>query len=80
MARGWESKSVEEQQAEASLTKRPSKRALTPEEVANQRKHEGLNLARRQVMEQLERAGNPRHREMLQSALAELDARLARLG
>jgi hypothetical protein len=80
MARGWESKSVEEQQAEALLSKKLPSRALTPEELANQRKRQGLALARRQVLEQLERAANPRHRDMLQSALAELDAQLARLG
>jgi hypothetical protein len=32
------------------------------------------------MIQQLETAQNTQHREMLQAALAELDARLARLG
>jgi hypothetical protein len=80
MARGWESKSVEEQQAEASTSRKAPRRPLSPEELVRQQKCQGLTMARRNVLEQLERASNPRHREMLQSALAELDAQIARLG
>jgi hypothetical protein len=35
-----------------------------------------LELSRKRVVQQLEVAGNPQHREMLQTALAELDAQL----
>jgi hypothetical protein len=79
MARGWESKSVEEQQAAAS-TKRESKQRLTTQQVANKQQEEAIHLSRRRVLQQLESAQNPRHRQMLESALSELDARLARMG
>ena len=78
MARGWESKSVEEQQS-AAQTHAETRKLLTPEEVAEQQRRESLLLSRSRVQAQLQAAQNPRHREMLESALAELDARLARL-
>jgi hypothetical protein len=41
---------------------------------------QGLQLSRQRVLQQLEVAQNPRHREVLQAALADLDAQLTRLG
>jgi hypothetical protein len=79
MARGWESKSVEEQQSEASLVKTKPRRPLSPEEKEKEHTREKLALARLQVLQQLEKAANPRHREMLQRALADLEAQIARL-
>jgi hypothetical protein len=75
MARGWESKSVEQQQEEAATAK--SRRApLTAEQAAAAKRRQGLLLSRQRVLQQLEAASNPRHREMLQAALADLDAQL----
>lgn len=79
MARGWESKSVEQQQDEAATASNKPKPLLTPDELARQRQRQGLQLSRQRVLQQLNAAQNPRHREMLQSALADLDAQLARL-
>jgi hypothetical protein len=79
MARGWESKSVEEQQSAAN-TQVESKQRLTPQQVAQKQEREAIVLSRRHVLEQLEAAQNPRHRQMLEMALSELEARLARLG
>jgi len=79
MARGWESKSVEEQQA-AVQTKIESKQRLTAEQTARKQTQEALELSRRRVLQQLQSVQNPRHRQMLESALSELNARLARLG
>jgi hypothetical protein len=79
MARGWESKSVEEQQS-AAFVQTESKQRLTPEQAARKHEQEALDLSRRRIRQQLQSAQNPRHRQMLESALAELDARLARLG
>ena len=79
VARGWESKSVEEQQAEAVATPSPASPPLTPAQIAGQRQKQGLMLSRQHVLQQLEAAHNPRHREILQSSLADLDAQLARL-
>lgn len=80
MARGWESKSVEEQQAQAAIDRVSPKAALTPAERAAQREREGLLLSRQRVLQQIAAAQNHIHRSMLERALAELDARLAHLG
>jgi hypothetical protein len=79
VARGWESKSVEEQQAQAASTPSPAKPPLTPAQIASQRHRHGLMLSRQHVLQQLQAAQNPRHRDILQSALADLDEQLARL-
>ena len=79
VARGWESKSVEEQQAQAVSPSGPAPPPLTPAQIASQRQRTGLLLSRQHVLQQLEAAQNPRHRQILQSALADLDAQLARL-
>ena len=80
MARGWESKSVEEQQAEAVSSMDKSKPQLTPEQLTQRREQDGLILTRKRVLQQMETAQHPQHRKMLENALAELDARLAKLG
>ncbi len=41
---------------------------------------EAIQLSRRRVLQQLQSVQNPRHRQMLESALSDLDARLARMG
>ena len=79
MARGWESKSVEEQQSQAAARETPRNRPVTPEEAAKQRKRQGLILSRARVVDQLSLAQNPSHRQMLERALAELDQQLAQL-
>ena len=79
MARGWESKSIEEQQAQAVSNPGPTRPPLTPVQIATQRQIQGLMLSRQHVLQQLEATQNPRHREILQSALADLDEQLARL-
>jgi hypothetical protein len=80
MARGWESKSVEEQQAEARAASTPKNRPVSREEAAKRRQQEGLTLSRQRVLEQLRLAQNPAHRRMLEKALADLDTQLERLG
>jgi hypothetical protein len=79
VARGWESKSVEDQQAQALSTPGPAKPSLTPAQIAVQRQRQSLLLSRRHVLQQLEAARNLRHREILQNALADLDSQIARL-
>jgi hypothetical protein len=79
MARGWESKSVEEQQSAAS-TQVESKQRLTPQQAAQKQERDAIGLSRQRVLQQLQEVQNPRHREMLEIALSELDQRLARLG
>jgi len=78
MARGWESKSVEEQQSAADAQLQ-SKQRLTPEQAARKQREETIHLSRRLILRQLQSAQNPRHRQMLENALADLDSRLARM-
>ena len=76
MARGWESKSVEQQQEMATAEAGQTKPRLTAAEIAAEQKRRALLLSRRRVMQQMEVVTNPRHREMLQAALGDLDAQL----
>jgi hypothetical protein len=76
MARGWESKSIEAQQAEATDKSTAPKTKLTPEAAARHRERENLRLARQRILQQLEVAGNPNHRQLLQAALSDLDEKL----
>ena len=78
MARGWESKSVEEQQAEAAASQ-PKNQPLSPQQAAKQQKQLGLTMSRNRVLQQLEVVHNPTHRQMLERALADLDQQLAQL-
>lgn len=79
MARGWESKSVEEQQAEAPKPSAPQN-GLSKEEIEGRRKRDGLLLSRRNIQQQLSAATNGAYREMLEKALAHLDQQLAQDG
>ena len=76
MARGWESKSVEEQQAEARAPKKSSPPRLTPSQIQKRLRIESLTLSRTRVEQQLAVAQEPRHQEMLRRALADLDAQI----
>jgi hypothetical protein len=80
VARGWESKSVEAQQAEASDPSSKKRAKLSAAEAANLREKESLRLSRQRVVQQLQVSQNPRHRAALEQALADLDAKLAALG
>ena len=76
MARGWESKSVEAQQAEATEEKQRPRTRMSPEQAERHRRIEGLELSRRRVRQQLAAATDPRHRQILELALAELDGQI----
>jgi len=77
MARGWESKSVEQQQEEMSEQRRTVRPPISPDEQQRNRKREGLLLSRERITQQLHAASNPRHRQMLEQAIAELDRQLS---
>ena len=76
MARGWESKSVEQQQESAAFEHRGGKRRLTPAQIEVEQRRQALRLSRQQILQQLEVASNPRHRQMLEAALADLDEQI----
>ena len=77
MARGWESKSVEQQQAEMLEQRRTARAPVSPDEQQRNRRRESLLLSRKRLTQQLQAAGNPRHRQMLEQAIAELDRQLS---
>jgi len=76
MARGFESKSVEQQQEEAKREFTPQS-PKTAEEMEGRRKRDGLLLSRKNISARLASATNPAHRQMLETALADLDRQLA---
>ncbi len=80
MARGWESKSVEAQQADAANVTSTAKQRLTPEQAARVREKENLTLARNRILRQLESASSQRYCALLEQTLRDLDNKLRRLG
>ncbi len=79
MARGWESKSVEQQQEERSAQSRTVRAPFSPADQRRNRKREGLLLSRGRLVQQLQTASNSRYREMLERSIAELDSQLSSL-
>jgi len=78
MARGWESKAVEEQQAGATATNEPKQR-LTREQATRKQQAESVLLCRKRVLQQLQATENPAYRKSLELALESLNQQLARL-
>jgi hypothetical protein len=80
MARGFESKSVQEQwqdaEAAAEQRKKPKKSA---KQIEREKKIEGLQMSRRRIERELDAATSERRREQLRAALAHLDEELAKL-
>src|SRR6202158_3670604 len=64
----------EEKMAAHRKTVRPP---ISPDEQQRNRKREGLLLSRKRLTQQLQAAGNPRHRRILEQAIAELDSQLS---
>ena len=80
MARGWESKSVEEQIGEAEARQEARrKRRLTPFETDQLKRKEALMLERARIVREMERAYMRRHLVMLERGLAHIDSELAKL-
>ena len=74
MARGWESKDIESQQELREEARQPV-RMITAQD---QERH-SLELTRKRVANDLDRATHPRHRQQIEGALAHLDAQIALL-
>jgi hypothetical protein len=80
MARGWESKAVEDQIGAAEAKKEAEARpVLTPAERELQSRREGLLLARARIVSMLGAARDERHLAQLEQALAHADAELEAL-
>jgi hypothetical protein len=82
MARGWESKSVEDQveqrsaEASADVTAAPDPGAKAAQ-AARLRERQALELQRERILD--ERTSNPIRRQALEAALSEIEAKLAAL-
>jgi len=79
MARGFESKDVEFQQAEAERLKANSSPVLTPEERAAKAKRETIELSLARARADLTSARSAAHRAMLTQAIASLEDQLQQL-
>jgi hypothetical protein len=79
MSRGWESKSVEEQQAQAA-TNAPKVDPAVAHALDAERKRQlqALEMQRERVLS--ERTSSPHRRTALSNALADIEEKLAELG
>jgi len=78
MARGWDSKSVEDQIGAAEEEKASRRKpAVTAEERERRSRQTGLLLSRAKIVKDLEAAADPRYRTLLERTLAHLDAQIA---
>jgi hypothetical protein len=79
VARGWESKSVESQIADSGAE--AERRGAVPAEERQLRaRRRGLELSRARVLEELAATTSRVRRTALESALAQLEAELTKLG
>ena len=76
MARGWESKSVEAQQADRDRHE-PVAPAAAPDEARALARRRTLELARARARADLSTATHPAHRAMLEAAIKSIDEQLA---
>ena len=70
MARGWESKAVADQIEEGeSRQQQPSKTVVTKEQRVLQERLDSLRLSKSRLLQQLEHARHPAHRNVLLNGL-----------
>jgi hypothetical protein len=88
MARGWESKSVEEQMARAqkkqdadsgnAFETEDARRLAASQRAVHEREKQSLNLQRENILSQ--RTSNPGRRQALEAALAQIEGQLSAMG
>jgi uncharacterized membrane protein len=79
MARGWESKSVEDQIQERESETAETRPRLTPEQAQLQARRQGLQMVRTRTLMSLQSACDSRYRAHLERVLADVDAKLIAL-
>ena len=78
MARGWESKSIEDQiNAREAESQKSEKKRLDKRELERLVKRDGMLLDRARTVSALESVKDERYRHQLQRALAHLDSQIA---
>jgi len=77
MARGWESKAVADQIEEGNFQKDQA-RAVSSSAAERERKeqHNSLLLSKSRLLQQLERATHPAHREVLLNGLKAIEKQI----
>ena len=80
MARGWESKAVEDQisEAEAKAQAR-AKRHLTPSEIERQKRKEALLVERARIEREMREGHKRRYLALLERSLAHVESELSKL-
>jgi hypothetical protein len=77
MARGWESKSVESQQADRERGEPAGAGPVSADEAARVARRRTLELTRARALSDLASARSSAHRQMLEAAIRALDEQLA---
>lgn len=81
MARGWESKAVEDQMSSAQAQREAQTRpALSEAARERETRKQSLLLSRAKLLKDMEAATNERYRALLRRTLAHLDDELKKLG
>jgi len=84
MSGGWESKSVEDQQAEKAeaaanpIVRPPAARGNVAVNAEEQRRRQALEMQRERILS--ERTSSPHRRSALTNALADIEEKLVELG
>jgi hypothetical protein len=82
MAGGWDGDALAKQmedvieRQEAAAEARLRKNSSSPEQRAREARLESLRLSKARITEQLSRASNPAHRQMLESALQAIESQM----
>lgn len=80
MARGWESKSVEDQLEERMRAKQEAAAPpQSPESIQLNQRRQTLQLHRSKLLEQFQNSRSEAHRQMLERSLQAIEAELATL-
>jgi hypothetical protein len=80
MARGWENKAVESMMDDHDNRSKRREPEKSAEQIEFEKREYSLELTRKGVLNDLERATNPRHRAQLEAALRHVEAQLRELG
>jgi hypothetical protein len=80
MARGWESKAIEDQISAAQAKQEAQARqTLSASEIERQKRKQGLLLERARLTREMEKSHKRRYLVLLERALKHVEAELARL-
>lgn len=80
MARGWESKAIEDQiQEREEKADARQKTVLTDDEIKLRARREELTLSRTKILRDLETTKNERYKVLLNRSLAHIESELAKI-